>query len=276
MNKKIWIFVVLFFGCILLFFYIDKEHIEYNEAKYKKENELFLDMENNDTGYKKLEEKINYEAGAEVDSANKLKQIFVEIMDIKQINQELQHYITGQTTIVDNHISMKAEKVGEKYISGKLETKVGFKYGVFEWDIKTVVGDGVFPAIWMLPMTGQKYPEIDIYEMIGNEPNLIYGVEHYYTGGQQKRVFFQHRFSHTELPKEFRLKFVWSEDEMIWYIDNEEVYRVNENVPQEPMYMIMNLAIGGVWPGDPTDEKIFPVTFDSRLITFKTENIYMR
>jgi beta-glucanase (GH16 family) len=45
---------------------------------------------------------------------------------------------------------------------------------------------------------------------------------------------------------------------IVWYVDGIEAHRVTHDVPAEPFYLLVNLAIGGSWPGNPDDTTVFP------------------
>jgi beta-glucanase (GH16 family) len=50
----------------------------------------------------------------------------------------------------------------------------------------------------------------------------------------------------------------WTPDAIVWYVDGAEAYRVTHDVPAEPFYILVNLAIGGSWPGNPDATTVFP------------------
>jgi beta-glucanase (GH16 family) len=56
----------------------------------------------------------------------------------------------------------------------------------------------------------------------------------------------------------------WSPEAIIWYLDGREMWRVDDPdiIPSEPMYLIINLAVGGDWPGPPDEETVFPARFE--------------
>jgi len=53
----------------------------------------------------------------------------------------------------------------------------------------------------------------------------------------------------------------WTKNELSWYIDGQRVFTTNKGIPNEPMYLIVNQAIGGNWPGAPDDTTTLPATF---------------
>jgi beta-glucanase (GH16 family) len=159
-----------------------------------------------------------------------------------------------------------------QYTSARLLTSATFTraYGRFEARMKLPRGQGIWPAFWMLgndigsagwPNSG----EIDIMENIGREPSTVHGTIHgpgysgaggigapYSIGGAFADAF--HTFSVD-----------WSPNLIIWYVDGNEFQRrtpasLNGNrwVFDHPFFMIMNVAVGGYWPGYPDGTTMFP------------------
>lgn len=200
---------------------------------------------------------------------------FFSKTEYKPANHELQYYLPSQVAIYDNEIKMIADIVDDHYVSGKVESQLAFRYGTFTFKINSINGNGLFPAIWLLPSNNESYPEVDIYELIGNNPNEFYGVLHYVEEKEKKRDFFTYDFS-SNIPKEYVIKFEWSADYMIWYLNNEIIYVIESNVPNVPMYLIFNLAIGGTWPGNPDSKTVFPTTFNVEILEFNPLETYTR
>ena len=204
-------------------------------------------------------------------------EMFVALDALKSPNNELQKYSSSQVEIDETHIRMTANKMGDVYLSGKAESVSAFRYGRFSFRVNTMKGVGLFPAIWMLPSdTNTDYPEVDIYELIGNEPNIFYGVLHYMKEGEKSRDFFRYTFPADKIPETYYITFEWTPEEMIWYLEEEVVYTIRENVPDEPMYFIFNLAVGGEWPGSPDADTEFPAMFEVEILEFMPQEIYSR
>ena len=190
-------------------------------------------------------------------------------------NNELQSYLSSQASISENRIRLTAKKLDDIYISGKVETKIAFRYGEFKFRINTMEGKGLFPAIWLLSKDGVLLPEIDIYEALGNENERFYGVMHYKKDGKQMKQTRSYTFK-GPVPKYMELTFKWTKDKMIWLADGKEVFRIDKDVPQIPVYMIINLAVGGDWPGNPDSKTKFPAVFDVEILEFNPTEIYSR
>ena len=174
-------------------------------------------------------------------------------------NNELQYY-TPQNSYLENgclYLTALAEaKSGKEYTSGMVQTmdKLSLCYGKIEVRMKLPVGQGLFPAFWLLSYT-ENY-EIDIMEMIGSEPNLIYGVIHYL---ENNKRYMDLETTKIDSPDKFHVYTLeWEKDELRWYVDGELFFRVGEDVPSENMYIIFTLAVGGNWPGSPDSNTVFP------------------
>ncbi|MFK7980774.1 MAG: family 16 glycosylhydrolase [Saprospiraceae bacterium] len=193
-------------------------------------------------------------------------------------NNELQFYQEENTTIEEGHLVIEARKEsfgGAEFTSSRLTTqgKEFFRFGRI--DIRAVLpeGKGLWPALWMLgtKINAVGWPacgEIDIMELIGNQPSRVLGTCHYGAN------FANHRFkgSSAILPngdkfsEEFHVfSLVWKENKMEWYIDDELFFEFDENgVGGQPypfndnFFFIFNVAVGGNLPGSPDGTTNFP------------------
>ncbi|MGI5848943.1 MAG: glycoside hydrolase family 16 protein [Christensenellales bacterium] len=174
-------------------------------------------------------------------------------------NNELQYYTPNNSYVKDGFLYLtakKEDKDGKEYTSGMVETrdKLLFCYGKIEARMKLPTGRGVFPAFWILSQNGDN--EIDIMEMIGNQPTIFYGVNHYMNKGKMCRAFGT---TANDTPEEFHVYVLeWDEDTLKWYIDDTLFFETNKGVPSVDMYIIFTLAIGGNWPGSPSNDTVFP------------------
>lgn len=172
-------------------------------------------------------------------------------------NNELQYYLPKNSYIKDDCLYLTAikEKTGGKdYTSAMVDTgyKLSFRYGRIEARIKLPKGKGLFPAFWILTYDGGY--EIDIMEMIGSE-DVIYGTNHYESRGSRKTS--GHITNDT--PGEFHTYAVeWERDSIRWYMDDKLYHTSQKGVPQDDMYIVLNLAVGGNWPGKPDETTTFP------------------
>ena len=120
--------------------------------------------------------------------------------------------------------------------------------------MKLPAGKGLFPAFWLI----SENFEIDVMEMIGNEPDIVYAVNHYLRKGYYKKEYGYKTGVDTSEFHVYALE--WEEDELRWYIDDEMIYSTTKNVSDEPMFILFTLAVGGVWPGNPNDSTPFPAS----------------
>jgi len=199
---------------------------------------------------------------------------WTEVDRRNNFNEELQYYLPGNSSIEDGCLTLTAKQEnvdGRSYTSGMVETrdKLDILYGRIEARISLPVSQGIFPAFWMLTDSG--YHELDILEMVGNEPGTIYAVCHYI----EYRRWKAYGYTTVADPEEFHVYAIeWDKDEVRWYVDGVQYFSTRNNVPDEPMYLIFTLAVGGVWPGDPDATTQFPLSMKVdyvRIYTRETE-----
>jgi hypothetical protein len=143
-----------------------------------------------------------------------------------------------------------------------LETAHSFSqtYGYFEMRAELPAGQGLWPAFWLLPANGTWPPELDVMEMLGNEPNRVYQTAHSGATGTHTMVSSSAVVSDTSAA--FHTYGVdWEPDLITWYVDGQQVFQSATPADMnQPMYMIANLAVGGDWPGSPDGSTAFPAT----------------
>ncbi len=203
-------------------------------------------------------------------------------------NQERQFYTTRPENVAQDGnghlvITARAEPQSStyacwygscRYTSTRLKTKGLFAqaYGRFEARIKVPRGQGVWPAFWMLgddidkvgwPASG----EIDIMEHIGREPRVAYGTLHGPGYSGAKGINKGDTLSSGGYADDFHVFAVsWRPNEIRWFIDGREYHRLTPaNLPagakwvfDHPFFLLINLAVGGGWPGDPDASTTFP------------------
>jgi beta-glucanase (GH16 family) len=203
-------------------------------------------------------------------------------------NQERQYYTTGtENASLDGSghlvITARAEPANTpyqcwygpcRYTSARLTTKAKFEptYGRFEARIRIPRGQGLWPAFWMLgnDIDGVGWPkcgEIDVMENIGREPYTVHGTMHGpgYSGGNGiGKSYGPVSFAFADDYHTFVVE--WTAGELRWLVDDKEFSRTSPAVlPQggtwvfdHPFFMILNVAVGGQWPGDPDGSTMFP------------------
>ena len=199
-------------------------------------------------------------------------------------NNELQYYTEDNATVENGFLTITAREEsvepGFNYTSSRLRSlaKGDWTFGRMEARIKMPIGQGMWPAFWMLSSDTSIYGtwaasgEIDIVEYIGNEPDRIFGTIHY--GGS----FPANVFSGTDyfLPSGtfndgFHVFAVeWEFGEIRWYLDGVQ-YASRDNwfstggpfpAPFDvDFHLLLNLAVGGNLPGSPDATTVFPQEF---------------
>jgi beta-glucanase (GH16 family) len=135
-----------------------------------------------------------------------------------------------------------------------------FTYGYVEMRAKLPAGDGLWPAFWLLAADHESRPEIDIMEADGADMEG-YGT-YLHIEGPIRRRDHGTRHETPDLTTDWHdYGLLWDEDRLVWYFDDAEVYRLEHDVPDEPLYLIANLAVGGEYVGDPGESTEFPATF---------------
>jgi beta-glucanase (GH16 family) len=139
------------------------------------------------------------------------------------------------------------------YTSGLLNTYGSFSqtYGYFEIRADMPDNQGTWPAFWLLPADGSWPPELDVVEMRGQDPNTVNVAAHSDETGSRTTVGSAVGVPDTDGFHTYGL--LWTEDELVWYFDNTEIFRADTPADMhEPMYMLVNLAVGGA-AGTPAD-----------------------
>lgn len=181
-------------------------------------------------------------------------------------NEELQYYTPECAVVTNDNLVLVSKNEGVwdgshwwSYKSGKVVTAHKFdqQYGRFEVRAKLPAGKGFWPAHWMLGYNGWP-PEIDFMELIGSVPWRV--TVGYHWGPAPPPPLYPWDVGQTAN------RDIWAGDwtldyhtfacEWDWwgikfYIDDGEVFASYRNVPHEPMYLILNTAVGGQWPGAP-------------------------
>ncbi len=156
-----------------------------------------------------------------------------------------------------------------EYTSARLNTSGRFTqtYGHFETRLKMSRGQGMWPAFWLLG-TGGGWPdagEIDIMENVGFEPSTVHGTIHGpgYSGAGGIGAGYSIGGAFADGFHTFALD--WSPNRLVWSVDG-NVYQTRTPadlggrrwVFDHGFFIILNLAVGGYWPGDPNGSTPFP------------------
>jgi len=177
------------------------------------------------------------------------------------------------------HLAITAREesyLDREYTSGRINTRELFEhgYGRFEARIKLPVGQGIWPAFWMLgadfgTVDWPDCGEIDIMEYRGQEPSIVHGSLHGpgYSGGDaltRSYVLAADRFD-----AGFHVFAVqWDTNRITWYVDDTPFLAVTprdlpdgtEWVFDHPFFILLNVAVGGTFVGSPDSTTVFPQT----------------
>ena len=175
------------------------------------------------------------------------------------------------TAIKENYTG--PDGVSRQYTSARIETKGLFsqQYGRFEASIKIPKGQGMWPAFWMLGSDIDTNPwpacgEIDIMENIGNAPAIVNGSLHG-PGYAPGNVTASYRLPSGALRDGFHLYAVeWDPQQIRFYVDSTQYATFTpSNLPSgspwefnKPFFILLNVAVGGGWPGPPDQTTQFP------------------
>lgn len=203
-----------------------------------------------------------------------------------RINNELQYYVDPREhgynpfSLTDGILTISARPTPPDllarvnnlpYISGALTTEEGFsqKYGRFEARLKVPRGKGLWAAFWLLPSFEQwpegvaVLPEIDVMESLGNEPATFHTTLHTNQSGKLTSHPYDHT-GQTVLSSDFHLySAVWTAEKVSWYFNRRKV--AEHPTPADftrPKHFLLNLAVGGNWPGNPDVNTRFPARYE--------------
>jgi beta-glucanase (GH16 family) len=198
-------------------------------------------------------------------------------------NNELQYYITNNVRVGDGQLIIEARKERysgregtRDYTSSRIRTKrkSDWLYGRFDVRAKLPKGKGIWPAIWMMP-TDEKYGgwphsgEIDVMELLGHEPNKVHGTLHYSRpGGRHTYTGTNTTLATGSFADDFHVfRLDWETNAMRWYVDD-RLYQTQTNWQSrtnsfpapfdQRFHLILNLAVGGNWPGNPDATTTLP------------------
>jgi beta-glucanase (GH16 family) len=196
-------------------------------------------------------------------------------------NDELEWYRPEQVSVSGGALRLTADRISTRgsdgkdyeYRSGMVTTgpansdddvgKVSWTYGTVEARVRVPEGRGLWPAIWMLPLSHESRPEIDILEVIGQDPGRM--MMHFHPGSRDDdSPNKDYRLPGPTLAEGWHtVRLDWQPERLTWFLDGKQVWRfTGSQVPDEPMYLVLNLAVGGIYPGPPDDRTKFPATFE--------------
>ena len=187
------------------------------------------------------------------------------------VNQEEEYYQASNATVSNGNLVITAKKEavgGQPYTSARMNTQNKFStlYGRIEARIKMPLGAGMWPAFWMLGnnINTVSWPtcgEMDIMEHIDAD-STIYGTMHWNVNGHVQYG----QTTTISNPADYHVYAIeWNANGIYWYVDN-TLYVTgnianninNTNAFHLPFFIILNLAVGGSFPGSTVDESKLP------------------
>jgi beta-glucanase (GH16 family) len=194
-------------------------------------------------------------------------------------NNELQYYKKENTSVKDGYLIIQAKSEnfsGQNYTSSRLTTqnKFNFKYGRIDIRAALPKGQGIWPALWMLgknipQVNWPKCGEIDIMEMVGGSSGngsdkTTYGTAHWDNNGSHAQYGGNTKLASGVFNDEFHVfSIVWDAKKIAWLLDDIQ-FHVIDTTPsglsefQEEYFLLVNLAVGGDWPGKPDGTTVLP------------------
>ena len=149
---------------------------------------------------------------------------------------------------------------GQPYLSGVLSTATRYEmqFGYVEARMDLPAGIGLWSSFWMLASDYNETalrPRMFISEYSGGRPDSIYHNFQYEDADGAVRSPGQFKVEDETLSEGFHtVGLAWTPEDLVFYLDGEPQYRViGDRIPQQAMYLILNLAVGGVWVNDPDE-----------------------
>jgi beta-glucanase (GH16 family) len=195
-------------------------------------------------------------------------------------NNELETYTNAiENAFLDGrgHLVIRVLKTADGYTSARLKTleKFSFLYGKVEARIRIPRGQGIWPAFWMLAanrsLVGWRNSgEIDIMENIGREPSRVHATVHGpgYSGDNGIGGIVPLPGDRAFADDFHTFAIVWRKESIELFVDGKSHAKVTQAalpanatwVFDTPFYMLLNVAVGGRWPGAPDATSTYPQT----------------
>ena len=200
-------------------------------------------------------------------------------------NNEQQYYLPDNASLANGLLTIEARSEsmnGFNYTSARINTRdrFAFRYGRIEARIRLPGGQGLWPAFWLLPQDDQyggwaASGEIDIMEAVnlgGAGGNTIHGTIHYGGSWPNNQFSGESYVVPANATAEFHTYAIeWDVNEIRWYVDGvlysmrNSWFSTGGSFPapfDQHFYILLNVAVGGNWPGNPDSSTSFPVTME--------------
>jgi Glycosyl hydrolases family 16 len=205
-------------------------------------------------------------------------------------NNELEYYTPGQNVFVQfdaaagSNVAVLEARRGNpgnlncwygscQYTSARMKTegKRTFRWGRIEARLKLPQTQGIWPAFWMLGsnIAQVNWPtcgELDIMEHVGFEPTLTHGAMHGPGYSGNTPIAGTHFLNENANANYHVYAIEWDTNGVRWFVDNTQFYSVTRSQVQsfgnwvfdQPFFILLNVAVGGNWPGSPDGSSVFP------------------
>ena len=193
-------------------------------------------------------------------------------------NNELQYYRSENTTISNGFLQIEAKREdfsGSSYTSSRItsQDKQEFQYGRIDIRAILPLGNGLWPALWML---GADFPEIgwpqcgeiDVMEMRGREPDRVINSIHYGPNFNERdfdnNESNPYRLSSGTFADEWHVfSLIWDEDKIQWLVNDEVSFTLPTTGDRtayfrKEFFFIFNVAVGGDFVAPPDETTVFP------------------
>jgi beta-glucanase (GH16 family) len=191
-------------------------------------------------------------------------------------NNELQYYRNQNAWVEDGVLTIEARQESiqnRQFTSARIKTqgKQSFLYGRIDIRALLPKGQGIWPALWMLgnniqPLGWPKCGEIDITELIGGGPgrdNRVHGTLHWDNNGHAYTGAGYTLPSGIFADEYHVFTIIWDEESIKWFVNDTQFHEIDITPSHmtefhQKFFFIFNVAVGGIWPGNPDDTTIFP------------------
>jgi beta-glucanase (GH16 family) len=193
-------------------------------------------------------------------------------------NNELEYYTssTNNAFVSQGNLIIEARQEsnnGFAYTSSRMKTQNSKSFTYGRVDIRAMLpkGQGIWPALWMLGnnITTVNWPtcgEIDMMELLGQQPNTVYGTIHWGANyNEEQSIGTHYTLSNGSFDQQFHVySLIWRQDSISMAVDNQQYFAVSRSQVtspypfDNPFFFIFNIAIGGNWPGNPDGTTVFP------------------
>lgn len=199
---------------------------------------------------------------------------------------ELQYYDTDAVTVSRGVLHLSAlqyDKIDPAwgydwhYVSGRIESTDAYLYGRFDVKMKVPIGNGLWPAVWLhsADPNASAGGQIDIYDGFGSHTDGFTAASSKSANGKTVAAscIVVENFPSPTLcrrignPQRARVNYSrdyhtfsvdWQPDHVTWYVDNKAYWTITHDVPNVPMVLVMDLAVGGPQDGNPPADRPFP------------------